>query len=78
MKPEANETPVDVKISNPNDPLWFVFCEGHSTPTAKHATEEIAKAEAARICKKTGRRCHVLRNVSTCAPGGVTWLEVLR
>lgn len=47
------------------DKFWMVYGDGHRAPTVKHASFEIAKQEAERLCRNNpGIEFFVLQPVS--------------
>ena len=56
--------------------FWMVTLDGGNAPTARHATIELARAEAARLSAKHAVPAHVLEHVITCQPQfNVSWSE---
>ena len=48
--------------------FWMVTLDGGNAPTARHATLELAKAEAARLSAKNAVAAHVVEHIATCQP----------
>ena len=55
--------------------FFMVWSESGCSPTVKHPSLDIAKAEAERLTRKQGGQYHVLKSVGTTKRNDVIWID---